>query len=75
MMTPPPLQPSGGAYDARQTLPSSHMYSSPPPHGPDRTQPSQPSQPQYKAYVPPGVGGPANDGSSAPGDYYRTSAY
>ncbi|KAK7398227.1 ESCRT-0 subunit protein hse1 [Neonectria punicea] len=39
VMTPPPLQPGGGAYDSRHTLPS---------------QAAPPGQPQYKPYVPPG---------------------
>ncbi|KAB5583331.1 VHS domain-containing protein [Coniochaeta sp. 2T2.1] len=69
VLTPPPLQPSGSAYDARQTLPSRlGGYSSPP--VPDGQQ-----QPQYKAYVPPGGAGPGADGPSAPSDYYRTTAY
>jgi signal transducing adaptor molecule len=79
VMTPPPLQPSGSAYDARQTLPSSRLYSSPPPQQrPDAGQQQQqqaPQQPQYKAYVPPGASAPASDGPSGPGDYYRTAAY
>lgn len=78
VMTPPPLQPSGPSYDARQSLPSSRLYSSPPPQQqrPDAGQPQAPSQPQYKAYVPPGASQqPASDGPSAPGDYYRTAAY
>ncbi|KAI0104447.1 hypothetical protein F4814DRAFT_430799 [Daldinia grandis] len=41
VMTPPPLQPGGAAFDARQSLPS-------------QTPQGQPQQPQYKAYVPPG---------------------
>ncbi|KAI1480912.1 hypothetical protein F4774DRAFT_376445 [Daldinia eschscholtzii] len=41
VMTPPPLQPGGPAFDARQSLPSQVSQ------GP-------PQQPQYKAYVPPG---------------------
>lgn len=75
VMTPPPLQPGGPAYDARQTLPSRMGgYASPTGQRPDAgPQPGQ--QPQYKAYVPPGAPGPANDGPSAPGDYYRTVAY
>ncbi|KAB5566599.1 VHS domain-containing protein [Coniochaeta sp. 2T2.1] len=69
VLTPPPLQPSGSAYDARQTLPSRlGGYSSPP------AQEGQ-QQPQYKAYVPPGGAGPGADGPSAPSDYYRTTAY
>ncbi|KAH6681177.1 class E vacuolar protein-sorting machinery protein HSE1 [Plectosphaerella plurivora] len=60
-MTPPPLQPQGQAYDARQGLPS--QVGSPPGQAP-----------QYKAYVPPGAP-PGGDGPSAPapGDYYRQS--
>ncbi|SPQ26807.1 e0b0b86e-c03b-4ede-8791-de9ce272dade [Thermothielavioides terrestris] len=53
-LSPPPLQPSGPAYDARQTLPSRTAAG-----GAGQQQqhhPSQPSQPQYKAYVPPGSG-------------------
>lgn len=63
---PPPLQPSGPAYDSRQTLPSQHAAAPVP----------QPSQPQYKAYVPPG-GAPAAGPHepSAPQDFYRQSAY
>ncbi|KAJ9151211.1 Class e vacuolar protein-sorting machinery protein hse1 [Pleurostoma richardsiae] len=57
VLTPPPLQPGGPAYDARQTLPS-------------QAQP-QGQQPQYKAYVPP----PQGEAPSAPGDYYRQTAY
>ncbi|KAL2162244.1 hypothetical protein VTH06DRAFT_7157 [Thermothelomyces fergusii] len=52
-MSPPPLQPGGPAYDARQTLPS--RVASGPPAGPAGS-PQQ--QPQYKAYVPPGPGLP-----------------
>ncbi|KAH7375310.1 class E vacuolar protein-sorting machinery protein HSE1 [Plectosphaerella cucumerina] len=62
-LTPPPLQPAGTAYDARQGLPS--QVGSPPAQAP-----------QYKAYVPPGAPpGPGGDGPSAPapGDYYRQS--
>lgn len=60
VLTPPPLQPGGPAYDARQGLPSQVGG----PSGP----------PQYKAYVPPGAP-PAGDGPSAPApsDYYRQS--
>jgi signal transducing adaptor molecule len=60
-LSPPPLQPSGAAYDARQTLPSRL---------------STDGRPQYKAYVPPGSGpGPsAPDGPSAPTDYYGVVA-
>ena len=69
VLTPPPLQPSGSAYDARQTLPSRlGGYSSPPVQ-------DGPQQPQYKAYVPPGGPGSGADGPSAPSDYYRTTAY
>jgi signal transducing adaptor molecule len=71
-MTPPPLQPTGSAYDARQTLPSRMGgYSSPP----AQQRPDAGQQPQYKAYVPPGGPVPASDGPSAPSDYYRTTAY
>ncbi|KAK0617044.1 hypothetical protein B0T14DRAFT_568594 [Immersiella caudata] len=60
-LSPPPLQPSGAVYDARQTLPSRL---------------SNDGRPQYKAYVPPGTGpGPsAPDGPSAPTDYYGVVA-
>ncbi|KAK7753641.1 ESCRT-0 subunit protein hse1 [Diatrype stigma] len=61
---PPPLQPSGPAYDARQSLPSQYI-----PGSGTTSQPLQPQQPQYKAYVP-----PTNE-PSAPQDYYRQSAY
>lgn len=76
VLTPPPLQPSGSAYDARQTLPSRiGGYPSPPAQQhPDAGQ-QPPQQPQYKAYIPPGGPAPGNDGPSAPSDYYRTSAY
>ncbi len=62
VLTPPPLHPSGPAYDARQSLPSRLTG----PGGPSA--PSAPGQAehQYKAYVPP----PA-DAPSAPSDYYR----
>ncbi|TPX15476.1 uncharacterized protein E0L32_004456 [Thyridium curvatum] len=64
VMTPPPLQPSGPAYDARQTLPSRV--------GPG---PSAPlvggAEPQYKAYVPPQDGGAPSAPGGGPGDYYR----
>ncbi|KAI0009261.1 hypothetical protein F4779DRAFT_583265 [Xylariaceae sp. FL0662B] len=42
VLTPPPLHPSGPAYDSRQSLPSQMGQHSPPAQ-----------QPQYKAYVPP----------------------
>ncbi|KAI1630559.1 hypothetical protein F4809DRAFT_282516 [Biscogniauxia mediterranea] len=58
-MAPPPLQPGGPFYDARQSLPSQQQASSPPP----------PTQPQYKAYVPPSMQEP-----SAPQDFYRQGA-
>ncbi|KAG7286541.1 ESCRT-0 subunit protein hse1 [Staphylotrichum longicolle] len=73
-MSPPPLQPSGPAYDARQTLPS-------------RTAGGGGGPPQYKAYVPPGSPsapppgnpgmGEGAGGPSAPGaeGFYRTAAY
>lgn len=74
VLTPPPLQPGGPAYDARQTLPSRvGGYSSPPAHQPGPSDSGQ--QQQYKAYVPPGGARPGNDGPSAPSDYYRTTAY
>jgi len=58
VMTPPPLNPSGAAYDARQSLPSRLAGAgSPSAPGPE---------PQYKAYVP-----PAQNEPSAPSDYYR----
>ncbi|KAK4201546.1 putative class E vacuolar protein-sorting machinery protein [Triangularia verruculosa] len=69
-MSPPPLQPGGAAYDARQSLPSRTG-------GGEGAGGGQ--QPQYKAYVPPGAaqvaGGGGDDGPSAPGDYYRNAAY
>ncbi|KAK3897517.1 class E vacuolar protein-sorting machinery protein HSE1 [Staphylotrichum tortipilum] len=75
-LSPPPLQPTGHAYDARQTLPS-------------RTNNAPAGPPQYKAYVPPGGPVPAADeGYGAPSapvagspqaqvteGYYRTAAY
>ncbi|KAK3381665.1 VHS domain-containing protein [Podospora didyma] len=61
---PAPLNPTGSAYDARQTLPSRSTYDV-----------GSSSVPQYKAYVPPGPSAGADDGPSAPGDYYRTAAY
>lgn len=75
VLTPPPLQPGGPAYDARQTLPSRMGVGSPTGHAPGH---DAGQQPQYKAYVPPGAtGGPsgADAAPSAPGDYYRTAAY
>ncbi|KAK3682420.1 class E vacuolar protein-sorting machinery protein HSE1 [Podospora appendiculata] len=60
-LSPPPLHPAGPAYDARQTLPSRLNDGG--------------GAPQYKAYVPPGSTAGADDGPSAPGDYYRTAAY
>lgn len=75
VLTPPPLQPGGAAYDARQNLPSRVGVGSP--TGPPPEPPG--GQPQYRAYVPPGgppPGGPPGDAApSAPGDYYRTAAY
>ncbi|KAH6617071.1 class E vacuolar protein-sorting machinery protein HSE1 [Chaetomium tenue] len=78
-MSPPPLHPSGPAYDARQSLPSRVSGPSGPGSG------GAPPQPQYKAYVPPGSSSapglpPADDGPSAPTapaaeGYYRTAAY
>ncbi|KAK0704124.1 hypothetical protein B0T21DRAFT_377979 [Apiosordaria backusii] len=74
-MSPPPLQPSGAAYDSRQSLPSRITGAEGGGGGGGGGQ-----QPQYKAYVPPGaqpqqqVGG-VDDGPSAPGDYYRNAAY
>ncbi|KAM7207287.1 Autophagy-related protein 13 domain containing protein [Naviculisporaceae sp. PSN 640] len=61
-LSPPPLQPTGPAYDARQTLPS-RLGGASSPSAPS-TGPSQPSQPQYKAYVPPGSN---NTSAGAPG--------
>ncbi|KAL2175007.1 uncharacterized protein P884DRAFT_207233 [Thermothelomyces heterothallicus CBS 202.75] len=89
-MSPPPPQPSGPAYDARQTLPS--RVGSGPPAGPAGSGPAgqqqqPPHQAQYKAYVPPGSSAPGSgsgsgpagdDGPSAPAaaeGYYRTAAY
>ncbi|KAK4249699.1 class E vacuolar protein-sorting machinery protein HSE1 [Corynascus novoguineensis] len=88
-MSPPPLQPSGPAYDARQTLPS--RVGGGPSGGPVGSGPGgqqqAPQQPQYKAYVPPGSSAPASGSGPAPaGDngpsappaaegYYRTAAY
>ncbi|KAI0175258.1 VHS domain-containing protein [Pestalotiopsis sp. NC0098] len=59
--SPPPLHPSGPAYDARNNLPSQYAH-------------SQPSQPQYKAYIPnaPPAGG--SNEPSAPQDFYRQNA-
>ncbi|KAK5661920.1 hypothetical protein OQA88_10029 [Cercophora sp. LCS_1] len=57
-VSPPPLQPSGPAYDARQNLPS-------------RQAGGQGGQPQYRAYVPPSAQGGE---PSAPGDYYEVVA-
>ncbi|KAK3384574.1 VHS domain-containing protein [Lasiosphaeria ovina] len=75
-MSPPPLHPTGPAYDARQTLPS-RLGAQTGGHGAGSG--SSSSIPQYKAYVPPGssaAGGPGNDdGPSAPADYYRAAAY
>ncbi|KAK4174458.1 hypothetical protein QBC36DRAFT_292437 [Triangularia setosa] len=63
-MSPPPLQPTGAAYDARQSLPSRTGGA------------GEGGQPQYKAYVPPSAQvGAGDDGPSAPGDYYRNAAY
>ncbi|KAI8631342.1 hypothetical protein F5Y19DRAFT_463620 [Xylariaceae sp. FL1651] len=59
VLMPPPLQPGGLHYDARQSLPSQ-----------GHPQAQQPQQPQYKAYVPPAAGSE----TSAPQDYYRQSA-
>ncbi|KAK9419997.1 putative Class E vacuolar protein-sorting machinery protein HSE1 [Seiridium unicorne] len=56
--SPPPLQPSGPAYDARNHLPS---------------QIGTPSQHQYKAYAPPTAPG-GNNEPSAPQDFYRQGA-
>jgi signal transducing adaptor molecule len=80
-MSPPPLQPGGPAYDARQTLPSRATTG---------------GQPQYNAYVPPGSSAPSapmgDDSGPGPGSgpsappaggptapaaegYYRAAAY
>ncbi|KAL2258074.1 hypothetical protein VTK26DRAFT_8754 [Humicola hyalothermophila] len=86
-LSPPPLQPSGPAYDARQSLPS--RTAAPPGQQQQQQQPQQ--QPQYKAYVPPssssatlpggagaGDDGGGGNGPSAPAGmegYYRAAAY
>jgi len=57
-MSPPPLHPTGSAYDARQSLPS--QMAGPPGPG------------QYKPYVPPIAEGPGAP-SAPPSDYYRSS--
>ncbi|KAM0265638.1 hypothetical protein ACHAQJ_000072 [Trichoderma viride] len=58
VMTPPPLQPAGSAYDSRQGLPS---------------QSGAPSGPQYRPYAPPGSSEPSapapNDYYRQPGVY------
>ncbi|KAI1410369.1 hypothetical protein F5Y13DRAFT_167641 [Hypoxylon sp. FL1857] len=66
VMTPPPLQPSGPAFDARQTLPSQGG------HGHAFGGPQGPGQAQYKAYVPPGAA--VGNEPSAPQDFYRQGA-
>ena len=60
-MAPPPLQPGGAAFDARQGLPS-------------QSAPGGQQPPQYLPYVPPGAN---LDGPSAPppSDYYRSGVY
>lgn len=58
--SPPPLNPTGPAYDARNHLPSQHG------------QAVSPSHPQYKAYAPPAAAGALNE-PSAPQDFYRPS--
>jgi len=87
-MSPPPLHPTGPAYDARQGLPSRVAGGPSGPGGPV-VGGGAPPQPQYKAYVPPGSSsapGPAphaaaaDEGPSAPSapaaeGYYRTAAY
>ncbi|KAI0129427.1 VHS domain-containing protein [Xylariales sp. AK1849] len=64
VLSPPPLQPSGPAFNARHGLPSQTGQ-----HG------GQPGQPQYKAYVPPGAGAGGSGHNlnepSAPQDFYR----
>lgn len=66
VLTPPPLQPSGPAFDARQSLPSQAHG-----HGFGGQGQGQ-GQPQYKAYVPPGPG--VGGEPSAPQDFYRQGA-
>ncbi|KAK4044331.1 hypothetical protein C8A01DRAFT_12298 [Parachaetomium inaequale] len=79
-MSPPPLQPTGPAYDARQSLPSRVTVGGGPGGpggmggmsgpggigGPGGLQQHQ--QPQYKAYVPPGSSAPrhGDEGVGAP---------
>ena len=62
VLTPPPLHPSGPAYDSRQNLPS-RMGGAGPPSAPGG------GETQYKAYVPPQADAPS--APSAPNDYYR----
>lgn len=59
VMSPPPLQPGGPAYDARQGLPS--QASAGPGAGAG-------SGPQYRPYMPPNSSEPS---APAPNDYYR----
>jgi signal transducing adaptor molecule len=66
-LTPPPLNPTGAAFDARQSLPSQMSHQ--PQQAPS---PQAQQQPQYKAYVPPGSG--SGNEPSAPQDYYRQGA-
>ncbi|KAK4217214.1 class E vacuolar protein-sorting machinery protein hse1 [Rhypophila decipiens] len=77
-LSPPPLQPSGSAYDARQTLPSRVGGASSPGAAPSAPPGGGgPSQPQYKAYVPPG-GSPGNapgGGNSGGGAYPGLNQY
>ncbi|ORY62662.1 uncharacterized protein BCR38DRAFT_439411 [Pseudomassariella vexata] len=61
-LTPPPIQPGGRAFDARQNLPSRASHNT-----------ASGGQPQYKAYVPPAAA--AGNEPSAPQDFYRQSAY
>lgn len=69
-LSPPPLQPSGPAYDSRQTLPSRSDGLG----GPGAGAAGQALSQQYKAYVPPSAS-VGDDGPSAPNDYYRNAAY
>ncbi|KAI5464764.1 hypothetical protein BGZ63DRAFT_421763 [Mariannaea sp. PMI_226] len=57
VLTPPPLQPTGAAYDARHALPS-------------QVGGGGGGGQQYKPYVPPGGDAPS---APAPNDYYRQS--
>ncbi|KAK4189333.1 VHS domain-containing protein [Podospora australis] len=70
-MSPPPLQPSGPAYDSRQTLPSRVGGGGGVDGG---AAAGGPSQPQYKAYVPPSAAS-APVGGDDSADYYRNAPY